>query len=193
MPSATDRSHSRGTQAPGSARPSSELGFQLAAGIVKTGSLQQPQHALLVAQNAARSSLETLEILFLGLWSQSFLDGGRCNTDILQSASASGRRQRAFCILLRRPARRREDEYASGRVAPVGACGNLRQEGQGTLRVRGAFLASEELAQEVVEDFAGNFDDVLVPRDSQLSLVILWQQAALDDHGVAIGDDDSGA
>jgi hypothetical protein len=51
-------------------------------GIVKTGSLQQPQHALLVAQNAARSSLETLEILFLGLWSQSFLDGGRSHTDV---------------------------------------------------------------------------------------------------------------
>jgi hypothetical protein len=42
---------------------------------------------------------------------------------------------------LRRPARRREDEYASGRVAPVGACGTLRQEGQGTLRVRGAFFS----------------------------------------------------
>jgi len=49
---------------------------------MKASSLQEPQHALLVAQNAARSSLETLEILFLGLWSQSFLDGGRSHTDV---------------------------------------------------------------------------------------------------------------
>ena len=61
------------------------------------------------------------------------------------------------------------------------------------MRVRGAFLASEELAQKVVKDLAGYFDDVLVSRDSQLGLVILWQHTALDDHGVAIGDDDSGA
>jgi len=61
------------------------------------------------------------------------------------------------------------------------------------LRVRAAFLASEELTQEVVEDFAGNFDDVLVSRDSQLGLVILRQYTALDDNGVAVGHDDSGA
>lgn len=61
------------------------------------------------------------------------------------------------------------------------------------MRVQRAFSAPEELPQEVVEDLAGNFNDVLVFRDSQLSLVILWQHTALDDHGVAIGDDDSGA
>jgi hypothetical protein len=49
---------------------------------VKAGSLQEPQHALLVAQDAARSSLEIPEILFLGLWSQSFMDCGRSHTDV---------------------------------------------------------------------------------------------------------------
>ena len=61
------------------------------------------------------------------------------------------------------------------------------------MRVWGAFSASEELAQKVVEDLAGYFDDVLVSRDSQLGFVILRQHTALDDHGVAIGDDDSRA
>jgi len=32
-----------------------------------------------------------------------------------------------------------------------------------------------------------------VSRDGQLGLVILWQHTALDDHGVAVGDNDSGA
>jgi hypothetical protein len=63
----------------------------------------------------------------------------------------------------------------------------------GDLEGPGRFSASEELAQKVVKDLAGYFDDVLVSRDSQLGLVILRQHTALDDHGVAIGDDDSGA
>ena len=45
--------------------------------------------------------------------------------------------------------------------------GALRQEGQGTLRVRCA-LAAEELPQEVVEDLTGYFHDVLVSGDGQL-------------------------
>ena len=61
------------------------------------------------------------------------------------------------------------------------------------MSVQGAFSASEELAQKVVEHLAGYFDDVFVYRDSQLGLGILWQHTALDDHGVAIGDNDSGA
>jgi hypothetical protein len=80
---------------------------------VKAGSLQEPQHALLIAKNAARSSLEIPEIRFLGLWSQSFVDGGRSHTDNFKIAAALGCRQRAFCILLRPPVRRREDACKS--------------------------------------------------------------------------------
>ncbi len=55
------------------------------------------------------------------------------------------------------------------------------------------FLAPEELAQQVVEDFTGNLDDVLVSGDGELGLVHLGQHMALDEHGVAVSDDNTGA
>lgn len=41
------------------------------------------------------------------------------------------------------------------------------------LEAPGHFLALEELAQKVVDDLPRNLDDVLVPRDGQLGLVVL--------------------
>lgn len=44
-----------------------------------------------------------------------------------------------------------------------------------------------------VEDLPGNLDDDVVPGDGRLGLVILRKHSALDEHSVAVGDDDSGA
>ncbi len=55
------------------------------------------------------------------------------------------------------------------------------------------FSASEELAEQIVEDLPRNLDDIFMPRDRQLGLVALGKNLPLNEHGVAVGDEDSGA